>query len=527
MSKTIKDPIYGYIEIDDMNVFVINSIYFQRLRNVIQTSYTAIYPSSLHNRFTHSLGVYWLGKMAFKSLINNTPAFKDIENLEEIEKTFVFACLCHDLGHSPFSHTGEKFYDKLSTSKKLDEIVNDAEYSKDLQKSGGIVGNEHEIMSALLSLQVFGSQLKDEYFSLFARCIIGLQYPYNKNLDKKNILCRACVEMLNSSIIDVDKLDYLIRDSYMSGYESISIDYIRLLNGVFINNGEYPIGYEKSALSVLESVLTAHDMERRWIQSHPTTLYEAYIIQTIIRELENNVQDKGSLFSLEALKEDGVNLGDKTIRLLSDSDVLHLAKQYYDESDAVKEYCDRNLRRHPFWKSEAEFALLFDFKKNELFIEILLKWEDDLLEGRYGVYSLNDTFNDSLHNQLTQSNEAYEKTVDETQKRIYQDKIEKLKIEIDLLEKIKKYLLSKNIPFDLVIISKKQFKSNIYKPAFKDLPIRFNSINSSISKMSEVTFMPLDTQEEKEFFYLFYKRQEDSIVDIEDFSKELRRIAII
>ncbi len=527
MSKTIKDPIYGYIEVDDSNVFVINSVYFQRLRNVIQTSYTAIYPSSLHNRFTHSLGVYWLGKMAFKSLISNTPEFNDIDDLEEIEKTFIFACLCHDLGHSPFSHTGEKFYDKISTSDKLDKIVDDREYSKDLQDNGGIVGNEHEIMSALLSLQVFGDLLNKEFYSLFARCIIGLQYPYVKNMDKKKVLCRACVEMLNSSIIDVDKLDYLIRDSYMSGYESISIDYIRLLDGIFINDGEYPIGYEKSALSVLESVLTAHDMERRWIQSHPTTLYEAYIIQTIIRELENRVQETVSIFSLEALKDDGVDLGDKSIRLLSDSDVLHLAKQYYDKSDAVKEYCDRNLRRHPFWKSEAEFSLLFDFKKNELFIEILLKWEEALLEGRYGVYSLNTSFKDALDAQLKTTNEAYEESTDETQKKTYKDKRDKLKVEIDLLDKIERYLQSKNIPFDLVIISKKQFKSNIYKPAFKDLPIRFNSINSRISKMSEVTFMPLDTQEEKEFFYLFYKRQDDSVVDVEEFSKELRRIAII
>ncbi len=57
MMKKIIDPIYGYIEIESIYLDVLNSLYFQRLRNIIQTSYTSVYPSALHNRFTHSMGV--------------------------------------------------------------------------------------------------------------------------------------------------------------------------------------------------------------------------------------------------------------------------------------------------------------------------------------------------------------------------------------------------------------------------------------------------------------------------------------
>ena len=60
--KQIKDPIYGYINIEDDFISVIDTPEYQRLRNVIQTSYQALYPSALHNRFTHSIGVFHLGK---------------------------------------------------------------------------------------------------------------------------------------------------------------------------------------------------------------------------------------------------------------------------------------------------------------------------------------------------------------------------------------------------------------------------------------------------------------------------------
>lgn len=71
--KKIRDPIYDYIVIEDGFLPIINSVEFQRLRDVIQTSYTSIYPSALHNRFTHSLGVFWLGNIAFEALLNNSP----------------------------------------------------------------------------------------------------------------------------------------------------------------------------------------------------------------------------------------------------------------------------------------------------------------------------------------------------------------------------------------------------------------------------------------------------------------------
>lgn len=106
----IKDPIFGYILVEDDDLYtVINSAMFHRLQDIVQTSYQSVYPSATHNRFTHSLGVYYLGQIAVKKLekdILNQKLCKKNE-VRKLTKTFVLACLMHDIGHSPFSHTGE------------------------------------------------------------------------------------------------------------------------------------------------------------------------------------------------------------------------------------------------------------------------------------------------------------------------------------------------------------------------------------------------------------------------------------
>ena len=536
-SKKIKDPLYGYITVEGVYLSVMDSVYFQRLRHIIQTSYTSIYPSAVHNRFTHSLGVYWLGNLAFESLLkNSSEVIKSLsqKEIETTKQTFVLACLCHDLGHSPFSHTGEKFYDIEKISKELLEEVHNNQYKKDLDSGRRIVGKEHEIMSALLAIKKFGVIIGKDNFALFARCIIGLQYGTNDKISKKRQklipLYRACVELLNSNIIDVDKLDYLIRDSYMSGYASVTIDYKRLLEGVFINNGTQPVGYEKSALSVLEAVLTAHDMERRWIQSHPVVQYEAYLLQTVIREIGGKYNTSGhALLSFSALTDEGETLnGIGKIRLLSDADILFLAKQNYEQSDAVKEYCDRSLRRHPIWKTEAEFSLLFNFQRNDTFIETIQRWEQKLLEGYGGVYSLNETFFGVLKKEAEELENLKNTLSDASQKATVDKKIVKLNTELGILSQIRDYMLCQGFEFDLVIISQQQFKSNIYKSAFKELPIRFNSISNEIKQMHEASFIPLDIQENNRFFYMYYKCSESQQpIDVNDFSKMLRKASII
>lgn len=112
--KQIKDPIYGYVAIPTTYFAdIIDTNVFQRLRNIIQTSYSPLYPSAIHNRFIHSIGVFHLGEIASDTILKNSLIERIFENVEQAKKLmdiFKLACLLHDVGHSPFSHTGENYF---------------------------------------------------------------------------------------------------------------------------------------------------------------------------------------------------------------------------------------------------------------------------------------------------------------------------------------------------------------------------------------------------------------------------------
>ena len=284
--KQLKDPIYGYIEIDESIMHdIVDSSTFQRLRRIRQTGYSPLYHASMHNRFIHSIGVYFLSKFVCKTL----GRYIDLEFGFDVKNIFSLACLLHDVGHAPFSHSGEKFFlssidksdDQPHIYKMLIDSVNDLDFHEDVNfYHNGIVEHAapHEIMSVLISLKKFGNYINTiEEKVFFARCITG--YKYRTKLTKHKRFLNCFIEMLNSKVIDVDKLDYIIRDSFITGFQSVSIDYERLLNGLMVIEDEdgYHLAYHKSALSIIENVIYAHDSERKWIQNHPVVLYEDYL----------------------------------------------------------------------------------------------------------------------------------------------------------------------------------------------------------------------------------------------------------
>lgn len=283
--KRLKDPIYGYIQIP-MNYMtgIVDSATFQRLRRIIQTSYSPLYSSAVHNRFVHSLGVYHLGAIAAQSLCGEIKLLKDNfaeygqrENfeseLEDLRQTFLLACLLHDVGHAPFSHTGENLYlegagnsDYSKLHKELVEAVGLDSFERDLPADSNKAA-PHEIMSAIVGINTFSEYISSpEERDFFARCITG--YKYSEPTVEAS-LKNCFISLLNSKVIDVDKLDYLIRDAYITGFNTVSLDYIRLLQAITIQGDgiKWQIAYYKDAISVIENVVYAHDAERKWIQN--------------------------------------------------------------------------------------------------------------------------------------------------------------------------------------------------------------------------------------------------------------------
>ena len=156
--KQFKDPIYGYIEIKSRYIPIINSAEFQRLRNIRQTGYASLYPNALHNRFVHSLGVFHLGKKSINYLRSNIgnklgEDFDNIYNWDGIKETFILSCLLHDVGHSPFSHTGESFYNASTIfEKEFQDLLRSSDFDKDVEDKG--TGKPYKAMSALIGINL-------------------------------------------------------------------------------------------------------------------------------------------------------------------------------------------------------------------------------------------------------------------------------------------------------------------------------------------------------------------------------------
>ncbi len=271
--KIFKDSVHGYIEIPSTIVTnIIDTEQFQRLRKIEQTSMRPLYPAARHDRFIHSLGVYYLGTQAFKGFKDNS--IQVIDSLKERDPSFSehflpdnnwwkkqqllfeIACLMHDCAHAPFSHTLEEYYNLKKNEKGIPILsillcekcvsLGDTSFEKDFYSKGSLngAGVPHEKLSSYIILQEYRNainavfkdllediELDDTDYAFICRMIIGCKYQENSiELSIKNCI----ISLLNSSTIDVDGLDYIVRDSQMSGVSSFDIDYQRILNSFTI-----------------------------------------------------------------------------------------------------------------------------------------------------------------------------------------------------------------------------------------------------------------------------------------------------
>lgn len=591
--KQFKDPIYGYIEIDNNIVMeIIDTPAFQRLKDIRQTSYAPLFPAAYHNRYVHSLGVYHLGRIAFKAikpqLIEYSKNTALNEKIEKIEDIFHLACLLHDIGHAPFSHTGENFFlDKTETLyHSLKECVDEAYFTRDFSVLG-LMPAPHECMSCVVGLRAFSEYFSGpEERSLFARCIIGMQIQFRESKpkfmegmnekEKKEVkkkrekyaskkketeLLNCIISLLNSSIIDVDRLDYIIRDSATIGFKNAQVDYMRLLKGMRIvtNQGRLCIGYHKSALSVIESAVYAHDAEKKWIQNHPSILYEMEALKNAMSTLTgmfSSESDPNPIFCYEALTEEGKllsisrplfskraielyqndnlwsasakelldkgelfhekdNIGKERLTiteqyplsLLADEDILYLMK-IFCKSGLGYEYFARDKRRSAIWKSEAEFRALFQVSigENSRNIKILeSNFEElvDFCQNKTGVPIVDNKIFELLDKEEKDADRAKEN--DEIDDEFFEDIMRGVKEKRHWSMVLKDIAACLVIPFEFLIIFQKKFNSS-FKESIGDIPILFPNLENSVVPFKDVVdVLKTDQNKKSNFFHLFYQ----------------------
>jgi len=593
-NKQFKDPIYGYIEIEtDLVSDIIDTPSFQRLKDIRQTSYTPLYPAAYHNRYIHSLGVYHLGRIAFQAispqLVEKSKGTKLSEQIGSIRRIFELACLLHDVGHAPFSHTGETFFlDKTNTLyAQLKACVNDDKFSADFDALGVKKPAPHECMSCVVGLETFPAHFSSsDDRILFARCILGMSIVFNEKPPKYNMqmseedrkeatkltneykvrkteaeLLNCVISLLNSSIIDVDRLDYIIRDAATIGFKNAQVDYMRLLNGMRIleYNKTLCIGYHKSALSVIESAVYAHDAEKKWVQGHPSILYEMEALKNAMAQLTAKFAteaDPNPLFCYEALTTRGKNIcfnsplfsdnalqlieqgslwadaalqllehnnlfadpasfdADKlsirnqySISLLADEDFLFLMKQFCKD-DFGYEYFARNQRRLAVWKSEAEFRALFQVRigDDSTAIKMLEKEFEDLVDycqNKTGAPIVTPNIFSILDKEEADANAAKAKS--EIPEDSYEDIMHGVSSNRRWAKVLEKVATELDIEFEFLIVFQKKFSSS-FKASIGQIPIYFPNLQNSIVPLKDVVDVLRSSADHRSnFFHLFYK----------------------
>jgi HD superfamily phosphohydrolase len=276
----IRDSVHGYVEMGSPIVKeVIDTPFFQRLLRIQQTNLSVLYPSATHTRFEHSIGVFYLGKFLFNTICKNSTVITEKTFKDKYRNTFLLACLLHDIGHAPLSHIGEAFFEK-------DELLRALEAKGISLKSTKPA--EHEIMSCLVALEVFEHTLSKYNVDkeLFCRMITGVEYTGNDDeTAKKNILIR----LLNSSF-DVDKMDYIMRDSLSAGISFLTLDIYRIVHALSIleDNRTPRLAFQKVGFSVVNNIINNRNYLYYWLYGHHKVQYYSYVLKRYIRELAKN-----------------------------------------------------------------------------------------------------------------------------------------------------------------------------------------------------------------------------------------------
>jgi HD superfamily phosphohydrolase len=311
--KTINDPVYGFINVPYGPIFdLIESPFFQRLRNIKQLGLAhLVFPGALHTRFHHALGSMHLMGLAIKVLRSKGHEISDDEALSLTQ-----AILLHDIGHGPFSHTLEQV---------LLPDINHEELT--------------EIFMHRLNRQA-GYNLKD------AILIFKGSYP------------KKALHQLVSGQLDMDRLDYLNRDSFFTGVPEGIVGWDRIIE--MLNMNEENLVVEEKGIYSVEKFIIARRLMFWQVYLHKTVIAAEQLLASIIRRAKFLSLDGNAIAATPSLerflkhnysKKDFV-CDDKLLldyALLDDYDVYTALKVWANHQDPViSQLCDNFIKRNLF-----------------------------------------------------------------------------------------------------------------------------------------------------------------------------------
>jgi len=258
MNKIIFDPIHGIIELDPICIKIIDTPEFQRLRFIKQLGPVFyVFPSANHTRFEHSIGVCYLAGEMIHSLKEKQP---ELEITKQDILNIKIAGLCHDLGHGPFSHSFDSYI--LDTNKPF---------------------RHHEYRSCIILHHI----IKKYNIELEETEIVKIKdliYPDGSyNLNKK-FLYQIVANDKNG--IDVDKFDYLKRDTYYLGLK-YNCDYSRIIKLARVINDE--ICFPKKLIFNLYEIFYTRTRLHQQVYSHPVCKSIEFMIVDILIDMNKEI----------------------------------------------------------------------------------------------------------------------------------------------------------------------------------------------------------------------------------------------
>ena len=346
--KIFNDPIYGFISIPSILIFdIIEHPYFQRLRRISQMGLSNfVYPGAHHTRFEHGLGaMYLMQKVVF------VLRSKFIMISAEEEEALLIAILLHDIGHGPFSHTLEH---SLVTNIK------------------------HEDISLL-----FMQKLNTEFNGQLNLAIEIFKGKYHRHF----------FNQLVASQLDIDRLDYLKRDSFYTGVTEGNINAERIISMLTVVNEELVV--EEKGIYSVEKFIVARRLMYWMVYLHKTSLVADYILVKILKRAKELVKNNEILDISEPLKyfltnDDIKRFDDATLRKFSeidDYDIIMAVKQWMNHSDYVLSTLSQSLiyRKLPKIKIQDKEFSAGELEKIKIKFSKKLNLNDQLIEYFVGV----------------------------------------------------------------------------------------------------------------------------------------------
>ncbi len=307
--KILNDPIYGFITIPNERIFrIIEHPYFQRLRRISQMGLSyLVYPGAHHTRFHHALGCVHLMQKAVRVL-----KYKGVEISEAEEEALLTAILMHDIGHGPFSHAMEHSL---------------------------VEGVDHETISLL-----FMEKMNSNFNQSLTLAIKIFKGTYE----------RKFMNQLISSQMDMDRLDYLKRDSFYSGAVEGNINSERLITMLNVVNDELVV--EEKGIYSVEKFLIGRRLMYWQVYLHKTSLVAEQLLIRVLKRAKELIQQgqvlhaSGSLMYFLKNKVTREDFDDETLNMfarLDDNDVISAMKEWmYADDFVLSNLCEMIINRN-------------------------------------------------------------------------------------------------------------------------------------------------------------------------------------